>query len=232
MCSISDHLIKTHLKKYHLCLICLILLNKMFHGNGAENLNGNVFSIIVITFETSHPEYNLLRRHVQNQKSCFMFMAINCIISIWMYLRLVSSQGNDTSQKYTSPSPTTAYDIPFKLLEHMVVSTIMGYVEEHQNHCLEQHGFCWGKSCESQLLGFVDVVSAAVEKGCQEDVLIMDFSEAFDKVSNSLLLHKLPQYGISGRVKWWVKNFLRSSEHRQFHQWLKIAFVPVESGVP
>ena len=78
----------------------------------------------------------------------------------------------------------------------------------------------------------MDVVSAAVEKGCQEDVLIMDFSEAFDKVSNSLLVHKLPQYGISGRVNRWVENFLRSSEHRQFHQWLKIAFVPVESGVP
>ena len=120
----------------------------------------------------------------------------------------------------------------FKLLEHMVVSTIMEYVEEHQNHHLEQYGFCWGRTCESQLLGFVDVVSAAVEKGCQEDVLIMDFSEAFDKVSNSLLVHKLPQYGISGRVNRWVENFLRSSEHRQFHQWLKIAFVPVESGVP
>lgn len=49
----------------------------------------------------------------------------------------------------------------------------------------------------SQLLGFVDEVSEVLEKGCQEDVLVMDFSKALCKVSHSLPIHKLPQYGIS-----------------------------------
>lgn len=35
---------------------------------------------------------------------------------------------------------------------------------------------------ESQLLGFMDEVSEAFQKGSQEDVLIMGFSRVFDKV--------------------------------------------------
>ena len=53
-----------------------------------------------------------------------------------------------------------------------------------------------------------EVSETALEKGCQEDVLIMDFSKAFDKVSHSLLVHKLRQYGIPGRVNRWIENFL------------------------
>jgi hypothetical protein len=37
-----------------------------------------------------------------------------------------------------------------------------------------------------------------MENGKQTDILVMDFSKAFDKVSHSLLLHKLHYYGIQG----------------------------------
>lgn len=49
----------------------------------------------------------------------------------------------------------------------------------------------------SQLPGFVDEVSEVLEKGCQEDVLVMDFSKVLCKVSHSLPIHKLQQCGIS-----------------------------------
>ena len=49
------------------------------------------------------------------------------------------------------------------------------------------------RKAKQQLLGFMDEVSEELEKGCQEDVLIMDFLKAFDKVSHSLLVHKLWQ---------------------------------------
>ena len=49
------------------------------------------------------------------------------------------------------------------------------------------------RKAKQQLLGFMDEVSEELEKGCQEDVLIMDFPKAFDKVSHSLLVHKLWQ---------------------------------------
>ncbi|RUS78658.1 hypothetical protein EGW08_013585 [Elysia chlorotica] len=42
----------------------------------------------------------------------------------------------------------------------------------------------------------------------QVDMLVMDFAKAFDKVSHSLLVHKLQHYGITGAINKWIKNFL------------------------
>jgi hypothetical protein len=59
-----------------------------------------------------------------------------------------------------------------------------------------RHGFRTGRSCETQLLEFIDDVTLNMENGKQTDILVLDFSKAFDKVSHSLLLHRLHNYGI------------------------------------
>ena len=43
-----------------------------------------------------------------------------------------------------------------------------------------QHGFRSKRSCETQLLEFVDDVSSNMSSGKQTDVLVKDFSKAFD----------------------------------------------------
>ena len=47
-----------------------------------------------------------------------------------------------------------------------------------------------------------------LESGKQMDVLILDFSKAFNGVNHSLLLHKLQRYGIQGTTNTWVSSFL------------------------
>jgi hypothetical protein len=55
---------------------------------------------------------------------------------------------------------------------------------------------------------FVDDITRNIDVGKQTDCLIMDFSKAFDKVSHSLLQHKLDHYGIRGKTGEWIKTFL------------------------
>ena len=64
------------------------------------------------------------------------------------------------------------------------------------------------RSCETQLLEFSDDVTKNMENSLQTDVLIMDFSKAFDKVSHNLLTHKLNCYGIQGLQNKWIHSFL------------------------
>ena len=42
----------------------------------------------------------------------------------------------------------------------------------------------------------------------QSDVVVMDFTKAFDKVSHTRLLHKLHMYGIDLKTCRWARFFL------------------------
>ena len=117
-------------------------------------------------------------------------------------------------------------------MEHIIVIKIMKYAEEHNLLYTLQHGFRAKRSCETQLISFIDDVSKNLEKGRQTGDLIMDFSKAFDKVDHDLLIYKLNSHGITGNVNHWIKNFLSNRQQAVMFEGEKSDFVPVTSGVP
>jgi hypothetical protein len=108
----------------------------------------------------------------------------------------------------------------------------MSHADTHNILYPLQHGFRTGRSCETQLLEFIDDVTLKMENGKQTDILVMDFSKAFDKVSHSLLLHKLHHYGIQGELNSWIQNFLSNRKQAVVLEGDKSDYVAVESGVP
>ena len=96
-------------------------------------------------------------------------------------------------QKYVAANyrPVSLTCISSKVLEHIVTSHIMKHT--HTNNILSdfQHGFRENRSCKTQLLQFVTDVVNNLHSGRQTDVLVMDFSKAFDKVSHTKLTQKL-----------------------------------------
>ena len=85
-----------------------------------------------------------------------------------------------------------------KFLEYITVSAVMRHLEDNTILNDNQHGFRKGQSRETQLLEFTEELMTNLEYGKQTDVLITDFSKAFDHANHSLLLHKFQRYGVQG----------------------------------
>lgn len=85
-----------------------------------------------------------------------------------------------------------------KMLEHIIVSSVMDNLDKgnilHEN----QHGFHAKRSCESQLLMTTDDIAKYLNQSSQADMGILDFFKAFDKVPHIRLSQKLNYYGIKG----------------------------------
>ena len=95
-----------------------------------------------------------------------------------------------------------------KVLEHIVASNICKHFSENNILYDLQHGFRDERSCETQLLQLIEDISRNLDQGLQSDLILLDFSKAFDKVNHVKLLHKLHQHGIQNKTLAWIKSFL------------------------
>ena len=98
-----------------------------------------------------------------------------------------------------------------KVLEHIVASNLVTHLDSRQLLYDLQHGFRSKISCETQLVMLVEDLSRNAIKGQQTDLILLDFREAFDKVSHDKLLLKLYHYDICGHVLHWINALLSNS---------------------
>ena len=117
-------------------------------------------------------------------------------------------------------------------MEHIVFHSIMQHVQHYSILSEFQHGFRPEYSCQTRLISFIENIQRTMDQQKQVDLIVLDFSKAFDTVPHQRLLTKLAHYGIQGDV------------HRWNHSWLTLHtqcvvvdgeasdFVRVKSGVP
>ena len=95
-----------------------------------------------------------------------------------------------------------------------------------------QHAFRRGRSCLSQLLQHIEYVLEILEKKCNIDVIYLDFSKAFDKVDHKILMKKVKQFGIEGKIYTWLENFLTNRYQQVIVDGILSSKERVISGVP
>ena len=95
-----------------------------------------------------------------------------------------------------------------------------------------QHGFRDKRSCESQLIEFVNDIAFNMQKGHQNDVVVIDFAKAFDKVAHNRLFYKLSSYGVKGNTLGWIGSFLSGRSQKDVLEGKSSSSAPVLSGVP
>ena len=76
------------------------------------------------------------------------------------------------------------------------------------------HGFRSKHSTESQLIITTKDLVKSLNNKLQIDMIILDFSKAFDTVPHNRLLNKLDRYGIRNKTHTWISNFLKYRKQR------------------
>ena len=128
--------------------------------------------------------------------------------------------------------PVSLTTVCCKLLEHVICRHMMIHLEVNKILSSLQHGFRSGHSCETQLIVTMDDLLKSIDKRGQTNMMILDFSNAFDMVLHKRLLHKLEQYGITGSTHRWIHSFLTDRFQRVVVDGECSRKAPVISGVP
>ncbi|XP_072042992.1 uncharacterized protein [Amphiura filiformis] len=79
---------------------------------------------------------------------------------------------------------------------------------------VDWHGFRQGHSTESQLIVTLEEIARSLDSNTQTDVLILDFSKAFDTVAHQRLIKKIDYYGIRDKTNGWIKTWLTNRTQR------------------
>ena len=119
-----------------------------------------------------------------------------------------------------------------KVFERVIKSPIIKHLENQELIRPNQHGFVSGRSTQSQLLQHYSDVYEALEEGVRIDTIYLDFAKAFDKVDHGILIKKVIDHKIKGKVGMWLKNFLQDRKYRVVANGVMSEEQEVISGVP
>ena len=128
--------------------------------------------------------------------------------------------------------PISLTSIVCKLMEKFIKQAILDYLLENDLLSNKQHGFISGRSTVTQLLRYLDECIEEISDGSVVDAIYLDFSKAFDTVPHKRLMSKLESYGITGKVKEWVKAFLTGRSQTVKVNNDESLSAPVMSGIP
>ena len=120
--------------------------------------------------------------------------------------------------------PVSLTCIIAKCMEHILVGNMMKHLELNNILHPLQYGFLKNYSYEIQLLSLFQNLAS---NPSQIDLIIMDFSKAFDKVP-----HKFDWYGIRGNTRERILDFLSGRSQRVVLEGASSDSEPVVSGIP
>ena len=111
-------------------------------------------------------------------------------------------KGGDRSDP-SNYRPVSLTPILMKILEKIVCEKMVAFLSENNLFNPNQHGFMKGRSWLSALLSVYDeiILNLSNSQMSCTDMIYLDFAKAFDKIDHGVLLHKLKQLGLTGKLE-------------------------------
>ena len=148
----------------------------------------------------------------------------------WKTANVVALHKKGCKNSASNYRPVSLTCILCKIYENVVREHIIKHVRDSITK--KQHGFMPGRSCFSNLLESLDIVSDMLAKGEDVDIFYLDFQKALDTVPHYRLYLKLSSFGIHGKVLNTVFDFLSDRTYNVMVGDSKSNSFKVTSGVP
>ncbi|PKU43577.1 rna-directed dna polymerase from mobile element jockey- hypothetical protein [Limosa lapponica baueri] len=84
--------------------------------------------------------------------------------------------------------PDSLTFVPGKIMEQILLETMLRHMENNKVIGDSQYGFIQGKSCLIHLVAFYDRVTALMDKRKVNDIIYLDSCKAFDTVPHNTLV--------------------------------------------
>ena len=128
--------------------------------------------------------------------------------------------------------PISLLSVISKTMESLLRDEMMSHMFANDLLNKHQHGFVHGKSCITNLLESLDLITVALNNGLHALAIFLDFAKAFDSVVHKFLIQKLKAYGFRGNLLNWLTDFLTNRKQRVVIGTSHSEWRDVLSGVP
>lgn len=147
------------------------------------------------------------------------FMSVGQMPRAWAHAIVTPIYKSGSASSVSNYRPISLTCVAGKIMERVVVSSMLSYLRLNHVITKQQHGFLQGRSTSTNLLETINDWTLSINDRKSVAVAYIDFAKAFDTVCRSKLLSKLAAYGVSGQLLHWIESFLsgRSQQTRVGH---------------
>ena len=119
-----------------------------------------------------------------------------------------------------------------KIFERIAYEQFAEYLENNELIVSTQFGFSKRYKTELAVTVFTVNIRRSIDQGKMTDVVFIDLRKAFDTVEHSILLQKLPYYGIRDAELNWMRSYLKGRRQFVHYDGESSEVLEVEYGVP